>query len=345
MSNFTKPEFAVLDISRKNYQSWILDIELYLQSKNLVDAINENHTANTQDKATTMIFIRRHLHESLKTQYLMVKDPLTLWKNLKEQYDHQKTVVLSRAQYNWHHLRLQDFKKDSYVEVGVSCNEGESVSVAEPNLCDPKTFPSLNGAKIDSFGLWKQVAYGRNGRNAGGSNFGGKKPSNVDTLGKSNSTTKAGSGPSSYGVESFGKGMGNRRMMERVPAVVSGRKVVYPSKNGKPGISVIEGSRFAVLSDDVVDNTSSNKVLNKSMDKGKGISNSVLSEISNRVLSRKKKASLSPNKYLQNAGTDYCRTTIPLKENICGEGIKFVKRDLQVWLKTLRIQMFYEAFI
>ncbi|KAK1592004.1 hypothetical protein Q3G72_017460 [Acer saccharum] len=213
-------------------------------------------------------------------------------------------------------------RRDSCVEVGVSCNEGESVSVAKPNLCDPKTFPSLNGAKIDSFGLWKQVAYGRNGRNAGGSNFGGKKPGNVDTLGKSNSTTKVGSGPSSYGVESFGKGMGNRRMMERVPAVVSGQKVVYPSKNGKPGISVIEGSRFAVLSDDVVDNTSSNKVLNKSMDKGKGISNSVLSEISNRVLSRKKKTSLSPNKYLQNAGTDYCRTTILLKENICGEGIQ-----------------------
>ncbi|TXG60412.1 hypothetical protein EZV62_014985 [Acer yangbiense] len=56
-------EFAVLDISRKNYQSWILDIELYLQSKNLVDAINENHTANAQAKATTMIFIRCHLHE------------------------------------------------------------------------------------------------------------------------------------------------------------------------------------------------------------------------------------------------------------------------------------------
>ena len=40
----------------------------------------------------------------------MVKNPLILWKILKEWYDHQKTVILPRACYNWIHLRLQDFK-------------------------------------------------------------------------------------------------------------------------------------------------------------------------------------------------------------------------------------------
>ena len=30
--------------------------------------------------------------------------------SLQERYDHQKIVILSRARYNWIHLRLQDFK-------------------------------------------------------------------------------------------------------------------------------------------------------------------------------------------------------------------------------------------
>ena len=40
----------------------------------------------------------------------MVKDPFTLWSNLKERYDNQKTVILPKARYDWMHLRLQDLK-------------------------------------------------------------------------------------------------------------------------------------------------------------------------------------------------------------------------------------------
>ena len=39
-----------------------------------------------------------------------IKDPLILWDNLKERYDHQKTVILPKARYDWLHLRLQYFK-------------------------------------------------------------------------------------------------------------------------------------------------------------------------------------------------------------------------------------------
>ncbi|KAI9196244.1 hypothetical protein LWI28_022228 [Acer negundo] len=98
--------------------------------------------------------------------------------------------------------------------------------------------------------------------------------------------------------------------MDKAPAVVSGRRVVHPFKTGKPGNSLIRGSRFVVLSNDMVNNTSSIKVLNKSMDKGKGISNK-------SIPSWKKKLLLSPNKYLQNAGSDFCKNTNPLKENMC----------------------------
>ena len=54
--------------------------------------------------------MRRHLHDSLKVQYLMVRDLLKLWNKLREKYDHMKTMVLPQAQYACQHLRLQDYK-------------------------------------------------------------------------------------------------------------------------------------------------------------------------------------------------------------------------------------------
>ncbi|XP_015060467.1 uncharacterized protein LOC107006424 [Solanum pennellii] len=57
-----------------------------------------------------MIFLCHHLDEILKIEYLTVKDPLVLWKNLKERFDHLKMVIHPKARYDWMHLRLQDFK-------------------------------------------------------------------------------------------------------------------------------------------------------------------------------------------------------------------------------------------
>ncbi|XP_017256303.1 uncharacterized protein LOC108225859 [Daucus carota subsp. sativus] len=110
MSNFTKLEFEALDITGKNYLSWILDIELHLAAQDLGDTIKEGNKESESNRAKAMIFLRRHLHEGLKTEYLTVKDPLELWKNLKDRYDHQKTVISPKARYDWMHLMLQDFK-------------------------------------------------------------------------------------------------------------------------------------------------------------------------------------------------------------------------------------------
>ncbi|XP_074374727.1 uncharacterized protein LOC141715145 [Apium graveolens] len=110
MSNFTKLEFEALDITRKNYLSWILDIEIHLAAQGLGDTIKDGNQESELNRAKAMIFLRRHLDEGLKSEYLTVKNPLELWKNLKDRYDHQKTVILPKARYDWMHLRLQDFK-------------------------------------------------------------------------------------------------------------------------------------------------------------------------------------------------------------------------------------------
>ncbi|CAL9001442.1 unnamed protein product [Prunus brigantina] len=57
-----------------------------------------------------MIFLRRHIHEALKSEYVVIDEPLVLWKALGERYNHQRTVTLPRARYEWTHLRFQDFK-------------------------------------------------------------------------------------------------------------------------------------------------------------------------------------------------------------------------------------------
>ncbi|XP_070009876.1 uncharacterized protein [Nicotiana sylvestris] len=110
MSNLSKLEFVVLDISGKNYLSWVLDVEIHLAAKGLGDTIIQGNEASSQDKAKTMSFLHHHLYEGLKVEYLTVKDPLELWTGLKERYDHLKATILPRARYEWMYLRLQDFK-------------------------------------------------------------------------------------------------------------------------------------------------------------------------------------------------------------------------------------------
>nr|XP_009610232.1 uncharacterized protein LOC104103969 [Nicotiana tomentosiformis] len=90
MSNLSKLEFVALDITEKNYLSWVLDAEIHLDAKGLGNTIIQENKASNQDKAKAMIFLRHHLHEGLKTEYLTVKDSLELWINLKDRYDHLK---------------------------------------------------------------------------------------------------------------------------------------------------------------------------------------------------------------------------------------------------------------
>ncbi|XP_015072409.1 uncharacterized protein LOC107016459 [Solanum pennellii] len=70
MSNLSKLEFVALDISGKNYLSWVLDAEIHLAAKGLDATITQGNEASSQDKAKAMIFLRHHLDEGLKIEYL-----------------------------------------------------------------------------------------------------------------------------------------------------------------------------------------------------------------------------------------------------------------------------------
>ena len=72
MSNLAKIEFVVLNILGKNYLSWILNVEIHLDAMNLRNTIKEANDASLQDHAKALIFLRHHIDEGLKGEYLMV---------------------------------------------------------------------------------------------------------------------------------------------------------------------------------------------------------------------------------------------------------------------------------
>ena len=69
MSNLTKLEFVALDITGKNYLSWILDAEIQLDTMNLGAVIKEGNQASLQDRTKALIFLR-HLISILNTHFI-----------------------------------------------------------------------------------------------------------------------------------------------------------------------------------------------------------------------------------------------------------------------------------
>lgn len=110
MANSAKLEFVALDISGKNYLSWVLNAEIHIQASNLGNTIKKGNTVSQHDRAKAMIFLCHHIHEGMKDEYITVKNPLKLWKALAERYAYQKDVMLPKARFKWSNLRLQDFK-------------------------------------------------------------------------------------------------------------------------------------------------------------------------------------------------------------------------------------------
>ncbi|CAM8956626.1 unnamed protein product [Rhodiola kirilowii] len=80
MSNLAKLEFRPPDISGRNYMPWTIDIETHLDSMDLPETIIEGNTSSKMDMAKSLIFLRRHLDENLKNEYITMKDPSDLWK-------------------------------------------------------------------------------------------------------------------------------------------------------------------------------------------------------------------------------------------------------------------------
>ncbi|KAF8092053.1 hypothetical protein N665_0426s0011 [Sinapis alba] len=108
MSNLTKLKINALDITGNNYITWAV------RGNGLLDTIDCSKTVSDDKKAKAMIFLRHHIHDGLKDEYITKEDPKNLWQSLKERFDHQKYVILPKAKHEWIHLRFQDYKSQQY---------------------------------------------------------------------------------------------------------------------------------------------------------------------------------------------------------------------------------------
>lgn len=110
MSKINNLDYAALNLSGDNYLQWALDTKINLKSKGLGEYIVEGNDENERNRYKTISIIRHHLAESLKDQYLTIENPMDLWNELKVRYDHHRTVLLPKANFDWRNLRFQDFK-------------------------------------------------------------------------------------------------------------------------------------------------------------------------------------------------------------------------------------------
>ncbi|KAM1331592.1 hypothetical protein ACFX2H_043745 [Malus domestica] len=113
MSNLNKLDFSTLEVSGRNYLKWVQDVKLHLTAKGIratIEASVYNKLVDKAQKATAMIFIRRHIHDALRTEYFAEEDPRTLWLALADRFDHQNDIYLPEARHDWQHLSFQEFK-------------------------------------------------------------------------------------------------------------------------------------------------------------------------------------------------------------------------------------------
>jgi hypothetical protein len=59
--------------------------------------------------AQTLVFMRHHLDPMLQLQYFIVTLAHVLWVSLQNRFNHQQTVFLPKARYDWIHLQVQDY--------------------------------------------------------------------------------------------------------------------------------------------------------------------------------------------------------------------------------------------
>ena len=78
MDKLASVDFEILDITGSNYLNWKLDLKFHLQANNLLPTIAMPNEASDVDRVKAMIYIRRHIDKSLKTEYLTVEYPTEL---------------------------------------------------------------------------------------------------------------------------------------------------------------------------------------------------------------------------------------------------------------------------
>ncbi|KAK1592958.1 hypothetical protein Q3G72_033397 [Acer saccharum] len=171
-----------------------------------------------------------------------------------------------------------------------------SIKRARSNDSDEDDRGTTSGSgDREPYGPWMQVTYGRNGRYVGAGHTGKKSNSQVHN-GKSGSGRQNGS-------EVLTNVANTPRQSKELGKNVAdiSTKAMTNSRNGivnNIGASVLNGSRFAVLSEETEADINALSTRGRVGNRGKTPIPTVLAEISNRKSFSKHHQSSGPNKYL-----------------------------------------------
>jgi hypothetical protein len=83
--------FPELEADGRNYLKWCIDVKAYLVVDDLEGILNYSVPDNftTSQKSWALVFMRKHIDDSLEQQYLQIEDPTNLWRQLEATFCHK----------------------------------------------------------------------------------------------------------------------------------------------------------------------------------------------------------------------------------------------------------------
>ncbi|KAK9724519.1 hypothetical protein RND81_05G079000 [Saponaria officinalis] len=150
MTHIAKRDFEVLDVSGQKYPQWKDDIVAHLGAMGLEHTIEEGSWATHQEKQKVHIFIRHHMSEALKNEYIRVRDPNDLLKHLEVRFGHHHDVLLPRLREEWKNLRFQDFTSVNEYNSALFqlCSQLEYCREEVSDFELDKTFSTIGGPNL-----------------------------------------------------------------------------------------------------------------------------------------------------------------------------------------------------
>ncbi|KAK0583442.1 hypothetical protein LWI29_036976 [Acer saccharum] len=177
-----------------------------------------------------------------------------------------------------------------------------------------------------SYGPWMQVSYGRNYRINNGTRYGYQSFADGKRTGNKGYWGKSGVGGSNKGETPIvgevkaGQDTGNKKDSTKGTTESSFKKAVAATSNVNLAPKKIEGSRFAVLSDNLDEEPS--------VRKGQAPDCKVLTEISNQSVPNRRQLCTSASKYFVDSPMDTNISKFP-KENITEKWVKKSRKSIK----------------
>uniref|UniRef100_A0ACD5WNY7 Uncharacterized protein n=1 Tax=Avena sativa TaxID=4498 RepID=A0ACD5WNY7_AVESA len=121
MTGIVSREFPELTQDGLNYLTWASDVEIVLEGRCIKDAlIAGTPTAPSKtipaDNAKALHFLRHHMCETLKNEYMAERSASALWTALNKRFSRLKYTIQPQAEADWIRLRFADFKTEGFTE-------------------------------------------------------------------------------------------------------------------------------------------------------------------------------------------------------------------------------------